>query len=243
VVSPDPRFGMLAPVTQSYSTKTPSGTTSTNTASRTVVLTDSSNPLSIQTVTETSALNGKSTSRVYNASQRTWTATSPVGRTTTSVIDTAGRTTRSQLPLVLPIDMSYDSHGRLRSTLQGTRSQLFAYDGTTGYLSGVTDPLSQTVTYQRDAVGRTTLQTLADQNVVQFGYDNAGNMIWLTPPAKPTHNFDYTPVNLLADYTPPVVAGAGAILTHYDYDIDQNLASLLRPDGATIALGYDAAGG
>jgi len=119
---------------------------------------------------------------------------------------------------------------------------VFAYDPATGYLRGVTDPMSQTVLYDRDPVGRTTRQALPGGDVIDFGYDAAGNMTWLTPPGKPSHAMTYTPVNLLQDYVPPEVAGSGATLTHNTYDLDRNPLSILRPDLATINLSYDLAG-
>ena len=239
---PDPRFGMLGAYDGFVSTRMPSGLTSVRTAARQSTTTNPNDLLSLQSLTETDSVNGRLSVSAFDATSRTWTRTSAAGRVTTTVLDAAGRTVRSEIPLVLPVGMSYDSHGRLESSTQGTRTHLFAYDPSSGYLASVTDPQSQTVLYERDAVGRTTRQTLPGGEFIDFSYDPAGNMTSLTPPGKPSHAMSYTPVNLLEDYVPPVVAGSGANLTHNTYDLDRNPLSILRPDLASIDLSYDLAG-
>lgn len=223
-------------------TRQPSGPASVMTTSRSVTLADPFDPLSLQTLTDTVAMNGRTSIAQFDVATRTWTRTSAAGRISTTVLDAAGRVVRSAVPLVLPVEMTYDSHGRISSTAQGTRSHSFAYDAATGYLSGVTDPLSQTVLFQRDAVGRVTRQTLPDQSAIGFAFDPAGNMTSLTPPGNPAHGFTYTPVDLLADYVPPPVSGSGANITHDSYDLDRKLMSVQRPDLATVGFGYDSAG-
>jgi YD repeat-containing protein len=49
-------------------------------------------------------------------------------------------------------------------------------------------------------------------------------------------------VDLQEDYVPPPVAGSGANLTHYDYNLDGKLELVTRPDGQTVDLDYDPAG-
>ena len=106
----------------------------------------------------------------------------------------------------------------------------------------MTDALLRTTTLSRDLAGRVTQQILPDTSVVGFGYDRNSNMSSLTPPGKPTHGMDYTPVDLLSSYAPPVVSGSGANNTGYIYDLDRMLQDVFRPDGLTVHRSYDSAG-
>ncbi len=69
-----------------------------------------------------------------------------------------------------------------------------------------TDPLTRTVRVLYDPAGRVTTQILPDLREIHTTYDANGNVASITPPTKPGHLFDYTPVDLEASYTP---AGPG----------------------------------
>jgi len=240
----DPRFSMQAPITQSATTTT-GGLTSTLTAQRTVNLSDPNNLLSLTSQTDTVTLNGRTATSVYTAASRTATATSPMNRQSRVVTDLLGRPTQAQVGNLLPVNTSYDSHGRPSSTTQGSgadaRTVGFSYNGD-GYLDTVTDPLGRTVRYVYDAAGRVTTQTLPDGRQIQYGYDAKGNLTSLTPPGRPAHAFSYTAVDLTERYTPPAVAGVGDPSTTYSYNADKQLTQVNRPDGLTIGLAYDSAG-
>ncbi len=68
-----------------------------------------------------------------------------------------------------------------------------------------------------------------------------GNVTSILPPSRPVHAFGYTPVNLDASYTPPVL-DATSPTTTTAYNTDRQLTLISRPDGQTLALGYDAGG-
>ena len=240
----DPRFGMQAPITKSLTT-TSGGLTATLTAARTVNLANPNNPLSLISLTDTVTLNGRTATSVYTAASRTTTATSPAGRQSTAVTDLLGRPTQAQVPGLLPVSTSYDSHGRPSSTTQGSgadaRTVSFSYNGS-GYLDTVTDPLGRTASYAYDAAGRVITQTLPDRRQIHYGYDAKGNLTSLTPPGRPAHTFSYTAVDLTEQYTPPNVAGVGNPSTAYSYNADKQLTQVNRPDGQTVSLAYDNAG-
>jgi RHS repeat-associated protein len=239
--APDPRFGMLSPML-STTTTTPSGLTSKQTTTRS--FTTSSGNLATWTEV-TKDFNNNPWTKGFTASSRTWTTTSPVGRTSTMITDAAGRPTQISVPGVTAYTMTYDPQGRLKTTSQGSRTWTMGYD-TTGFLSSVTDPLTHAMMYQNDAVGRPRQTTLPDGRIVLTVYDGDNNptSVTLPSPSNYVHGLAYTPVDLLSSYTPPSL-DTGSWLTQYGYNVDRQLTSVTRPDGNSnsITYAYDATTG
>ena len=232
--APDPRigFGMLAP-TQSVTTTLPSGLSSTQSTTRAVTSSGSN----LATFTEQTNLNGNTWTRLFNAATRTWTTTSPAGRSSTMTVDAAGRPTQIAVRNVAPISIGYDSHGRLASTTQSSHTSTLTYDPN-GYQASFADALSHTMSFTNDAVGRPTLSVLPDNRQIGTTYDGAGNATRLVVPSTEPHAFSFTPVNLLASYTPPSLSSSSPA-TLYSYDVDRKLTTVTRPDGVTLTYGYD----
>jgi RHS repeat-associated protein len=237
---PDPRFGMEAPVPNNLIIKTPGGLIGTIVTQRSVTLASPNDPLSLQSLTETTSINGRTYTSIFNAAWKNITTSTPLGRKTVIALDNKDRVIGSQIPDIVPINFTYDDRGRLSNTTQGTRIYVHSYDAK-GNLANVTDPLSRTVGYEYDPAGRVTRQTLPDGRQIQYAYDASGNVIGITPPGRPNHAFNYTTVDLLKDYT-PLDIGIGDTSTRYTYNIDRQLTNVIRPDGATINYGYDNAG-
>jgi RHS repeat-associated protein len=244
VFGPDPRWRMQAPFVKSYTTTTPAGLTRTISETRSAVLADSNNPLSMQSLTSTVTVNGRVFTSLYDSATRTFTETSAGGRTHSTVVDAKGRVTAEQSSGLLPTGYSYDNRGRLAVITEGSgsavRTTTLAY-GSDGSLVSVTDPLSHVTTFTVDAAGRAIGRTTPDGQTVALSYDANGNLTGVTPPGRPTHNFSYTAVNLLSSYTPPDV-GAGSTTTSYTSDIDRELTRVLRPDSQSIDMTYDGFG-
>jgi RHS repeat-associated protein len=231
--SPDPRFGMLAPV-QTVTTTTPLGQiTSTTTTSRAITLSGAS----LATFLEQTNVNGNTWQRLFNASTRTWTSTSPLGRTQTTIVDAAGRPTQMTAPEVAPFTFTYDAHGHLVATTQGSRTWTQGYDAH-GYLASTTDPLGNTIAFTNDGLGRPTTTSLADARSLSTSYDGDGNTSQIVLPSTEAHDFAFTPVNLLSTYTPPSLA-SGNVATTYSYDADRRLTNLTHPDGASASYAYN----
>ncbi len=239
VATPDPRFGELAPATTT-TTKTPLGLTQKITTERLMTLSNPDDPLHPATLTEKITVNGKTSVRSFDAATKVWTLTTPVGRTSTTTIDALARTTQSATSGLTAVSFNYDNQGRLTTTTQGARQSMLGYDAS-GWLATSTDPLAQTVTFTRDAAGRITATQRPDAQVIGQGYDPNGNLTSVTPPGRPAHALAYDKVNLLADYLPPD-AGFSPRDTQWSYDGDRELTAMLRPDGLTLATGYDSAG-
>ena len=97
------------------------------------------------------------------------------------------------------------------------------------------------MSFQHDLAGRVVTQTLPDGRAIGFAYDASSNVTGLMPPGQPGHTFGYTPIDLLAQYTPPDV-NPGSDATLYSYNPDRQMALITLPDGRTIDPGYDSAG-
>ncbi len=236
--APDPRFGILSPLLTT-TTKTPSGVTSVQSTARTFTTSGGA----LATFTELLKLNGNTTTRVFNATTRQWTTTSPLGRQSTTTVDADGRPTQVSVPGVTPIAYLYDGQGRLATMSQGAaRTWTMGYDPS-GYPSSVTDPLTHVVSHENDALGRAIQTVVQDGRAVGTTYDGNGNptVVTLPDPADNVHDFAYTPVDLVSTYTPPSV-GSSPTATSYLYNIDQQPTTVTRPDGVTLTYGYDAFG-
>jgi RHS repeat-associated protein/uncharacterized repeat protein (TIGR01451 family) len=239
----DPRFKIQAPITKSASITTPSTLAFNFASTRAVTLSNLADPLSLQTQTDTFTVNGQNYTSIFNATNKTFTNTTPLNRQSVTTIDTQGRITNFLFANLDPLAFTYDTRGRLSTATQGTGGQARTYNlayNTAGFLASFTDPLNQTTAFSYDAAGRVTQQTLADTRIIAFGYDANGNLTSLTPPGRPAHTFAYNAVNLLTSYTPPAVPGTGP--TQFVYNLDRQPTTITRPDALTINYAYDTAG-
>jgi YD repeat-containing protein len=172
-----------------------------------------------------------------------WVYTSPQGRIVTAYLDANGRVTKEEIAgITYPVRYEYDTLGRLQYVKQGTqgtdeRIYQLVYDGTSGFLTSIIDPTGAPMGLGHDAAGRVTSQTQAGL-VTTFPRDPSGNVMWVAPPDRPAHAFSYNPVDLVTTYTPPAVAGVANPATSYGYNLDHQLTTLTRPDGA-VSLTYE----
>lgn len=238
----DPRFQMMAPVATNRTTTT-GGLTSIVSEGRIVDLVDPNNPLSLISLTEFTTVNGRTSTRVYDAATRSTVTTSAEGRTQTSVTDSAGRLTSAQVAGLFGTSNIYEPQGRLANTTQGTgldaRSTTFIYNSL-GNLASITDPLGRSSAFEYDLSGRVTAQTRPDGQQIRYAYDANGNLTSVQPPGRPAHIFRYDSFNQISEYLPPDVGGTNSTL--YIYDLDRNLTRTARPDGQTVEFSYDGAG-
>ncbi len=237
-LGPDPRWGLQTAVPLS-GTLTKGKLTMTTAGSRTASVGTPGDPFSLTSQTDTTTVNGRTSTSVFSVSDLTYLNTSAALRKTTTVLDSLERISSIQVGTLLPVQFAYDSHGRLSTTTQGTRVTTLAYDSN-GFLASATNPLNQITAFTHDLAGRITAKTLPDGRVINFTYDNNGNLTSVTPPGKSAHDFAFTSVNLISSYTPPTVTGTGA--TTYAYDVDRELTTITRPDGKMVKYTYDTAG-
>lgn len=244
VEGPDPRFGMQAPIIKSMTVTTPGGLKYEMTGERTVELEDPNDALSLLTQTDIVTINGKTHTTVYDATARTFTSTTPMGRQSVTTLDEKRRVVKVEVPGLAPVVFEYDGRGRLVRTIEGTGSEArittITYAGN-GLVDYVTDPLGRQTRFEYDPAGRVTKQILPGGKQISFSYDPNGNMTKLVPPGKPEHGFGYNAVDLNDTYTPPDV-GIDATQTKYGYNLAKQPTIVTRPDGKTIGFSYDTNG-
>ncbi len=246
----DPRLGALSPTLKKATLTTPAGLTRVISATHTAVLADPNNKLSHTSLTDTITINGKTTTRHYDRATNTWTTTSPEGRISTSKLTPKGRLMQSHIPDLADVDLSYTTQGRLATLTQNdgttTRDTLLEYYTTgpqKGLLQKITNAESQIVQFEYDNIGQITKQTLPDGREILTHYDANGNVTTITPPSRPEHQFAYTPMNLGHIDTPPTLASITNPITTRDYNKDKQLELVTRPDGQMIDFIYDNTSG
>ncbi len=233
VISPDPRFGMQAAYSSSEEVRDANGVLfQTRSTNRTVTLGVVGDPLSLQSQTEQTTENGRTTTSEYNVTTRTLTTTDPAGEQTTITFDTRQRPTSRQTTNMATVSYVYDSQGRLIELREGSgaslRRTLMTF-GPRGDLVRVTDALSGTVSYTHDAVGRILSETTATGQVVTFTYDADGNTTSATNLQGIRTNYEY---DLHGRLTAEVLDPAGrAVRTTYSYDLADNLIRLVEDAG------------
>jgi YD repeat-containing protein len=245
VLGPDPRFGMQAPVVASATVETPGGLTFASSQARTAVLNDPDDPLSLSTLTETSSVNGRTTTRQYDRSANTRTETTPEGRQRIETLDALRRVVRKDAPGLAPITYAYDGRGLLTAVVEGTgptaRTMQITYDAH-GYVARIDQPEGLRTDATRDDAGRLSTIVLPGNRTISYGYDTAGNVTSITPPGRPPQIFAHDAQSRLSGYTAPD-AGNGAETTTAAYNADRQLTERALPGGATIAVAYGATTG
>jgi RHS repeat-associated protein len=253
--SPAPRFGMLAPLSDTQ-IATPGGLTLTVSEQRSILSLD---PLEFVSMT---VINGRTFTRAFNEGTpfSTETTVSDEGREVTTMLDEQQRVVRSEVPGLHPIRREYDGRGRLTKIKHGpepdgedTRITTFTYKENagdqTGLLDEIIDATEREIQFEYDDAGRVTTQTFlpgtVDERQIVYAYDENGNLTSITPPGKTVaHTFDYTEVNLESEYVPPDPTPAIPMPeTNYSYNLARQLTQIIRPDGQTVDFGYEATEG
>ena len=236
----DARFGAQSPVRRRIKVTLPSGLASVDSGGRSVALSDANDPLSLTTITDSVIINGRKFKSQYTRSTRTLVTTSAVGRTTTTLFDTAGRVIRSILPGVPTDTFSYDASGRLTQAKRGGRTSTFAYDNK-GRLLSTTDALGRKDSLFYDNADQLTRRVLPGGREVTFAYDSSGNLTSVTPPGRPAHTFTYAPADRLSIYNPPSL-GLPVSATSYGYNAAGQVTVIRRATGDSVRFTYDNPG-
>ncbi|MEN9581957.1 MAG: hypothetical protein RJA70_4966, partial [Pseudomonadota bacterium] len=222
--TPDPRFGMHAPIASTTVTL-PSGLTRVEDVTKEFFSLAPNDPFDYTSERIKRTVNGKTWQEDYTRSTRTRVSRSPQARTVTTVEDELGRVLQQQRRGIHTVSFSYDSFGRFERSAQGNRTSTSSYFGAggphAGFLASVTNAASETVAFTRDAAGRPLSETYADSNQTTFAWDKNGNLTLVQPPGKPAHDQLFTSVNQLEVYAPPAAPGVTSPATTYTYDRDR----------------------
>ena len=236
----DPRFDMQSPYASSTTVKTPAGLQLQVSQTRQATLSNQSNPLSLQSSTTATTVNGRTYTSAFLAPLAMATLTTPADREIVSTVDDQARPLSIAYPDQDLASFSYDGNGRLSTSSQGGRDWSYDYDAD-GNVSEITDSLDRTHGFAYDDAGRLTLQTLPDGRQIAMSYDDDGNLSSFTPPSRPAHSFAHNATEDPSSYTAPDV-GDGGQPTQYSYNDDHDLTKVTRPDGSELTIGYDGAG-
>ncbi len=237
-IGPDPRFAMQLPLTKELTISQPSGLHSVTGKQLTVDLAEPGDPFSLQTLTDTTTVNGNIFTRSYAADTSTWSVLTPEGRGSSIGVDRLGRPLMLEVPGFDSVNYSYDATGRIDEISQGLRSTKYLYNAESGYLESVKNALDQSISYQRDKTGRPKAVTFPDMTTFGFDTDANGNLTLLTEPDGSTlHRFAYTKTNQLKSYTSPL----GAV-EHYFYDKDRRPIKREYPSGSASLWQYNVKG-
>jgi RHS repeat-associated protein len=214
------------------------------TKSENAILTDINDPFSYTTLSKSYVANGKTTQSSFNKSTGIETTTSPLGKVSSTTKNGHGDIVTSSFASFTPVNISYDSNGRVSQVAQGVNRVLdYSYNTANGLLESVENSLGQITSFTYDLAGRVLTQTLPDSRVVTYTYDANSNLASITPPGKAAHEFSYNGFDLLASYIPPTIAAPSTVSSTYYYNDDRDLIQITRPDGQTIVRSFGATTG
>ncbi|MEM6455671.1 MAG: RHS repeat-associated core domain-containing protein, partial [Acidobacteriota bacterium] len=240
--APDPRFGMQAGFDQRAVARMPSGLTRERTTTQSASFATPGDLSTFESLRTTSTINGRTSTRDYDAATRRWTVTSAAGRIAQVDTDARARITRLASPQAAPVTTTYTASGRIETLTRGaspgtSRVTQFGYDAR-NRLDTITDPTLRVLRFEHDDADRVTRIVLPDTAAIDLDHDVNGNLIAVTPPGRSAYGFTYTPTNRLETLTLPDT-GQGVATETRVYDRDQRLTGITRHDGRQIAYAYD----
>jgi RHS repeat-associated protein len=235
---PDPRFGMGVPILDTETLTTPLGVAVTTSLTRSTVLADPLDVLSLLTQDDTLNVNGSLVYTNFSAEDSEYSVTTPAGRRVTYLYDEQGRLVEESFPSsgVTPIQYEYDDRGRLARLIQGSQQWSFGLDDR-GRLATFDDAAGRRVTYEYDNADRQTRLVLPSGRAYGFAYNWNGDLVQLTMPNGMLHHFARTPAGSFYTYHMP----DGRMYTTL-YNIDQQRESVTLPMDDTESFTYDASG-
>lgn len=232
--APHPRFGKQSAYVSEQSVTTPSGLT--RTALRNLNMTmDEDDPSKVATVTEETTINGPTTVRHFDAATRTVTTTSPMGRTTTTVVHENGRPTSIQVGDLTPQVTTYDDLGRVTEISHGEMGLTVGYEG--AMPQWVEDVNGDRITFIRDAHDRPVQAQLPNGHTIALSYDDAGRAENLTSAAGSTFQHRYNGRSQLSAFEMPL--GDADTFTWLD---SSRIAQVRYASGDEMSVTYDDVG-
>ena len=238
-LEPDPRFGEAASYVADETRQTPGGLEATFDVSRSARMTNSKDPRTVERLVETDAMNGRTRKTVADATQNTLTTTTPAGRSQTVQTDAAGRIQSLEPDGLATLSYAYDDTGRVETVSWGSgadeREYTLSY--TDGFLTSVTNPTGDELSFTRNAAGDVTEATLPNGRTITYTLDGEGRLQSMTSPGGSTTELSYDASGNLDAITLPDDS-----TTDFTIDQDDNLQTVSYPGGETLSYSYDSAG-
>jgi RHS repeat-associated protein len=241
-LAPDPRWGMQVPFVKAQTITTRGGLESKITTDLKAELTTGGDPLTLARLIETVNVNGRAWVDTFDVASLELTSRSPMGRVRTTRFDSQGRIVATRAAGVLPVEFAYNDLGQLATITQGSSIFVFDYDDRRNLIS-ITDPLSHVTRFEHDLLGRVLRQVSPDSQTTTFAYDEADNMVELSPPGRAAYLSVYNAINLEEQYVQPAADGGSSVtVTRFEHNADHQLERVTLSDDQTIEYGFDAAG-
>lgn len=186
------------------------------------------------TATNISALNGKQLTEFIDYQTGEITLTSPEGRIVSAAFDINNLLlTDKQIDGFFNTHFDYDFRGRLSAITSGDRSTVYQYDAR-GNIESIEDPLFGTTYFpEYDLRGRLKKEIRSDNSVIEYSYDENGNMTIYRTPQMADNAFGYNGVNRRSSFTTHL----GSVTT-YSYDKERKLKSITLPSKKQIVNNY-----
>ncbi|NQX58142.1 fibronectin type III domain-containing protein [Paenibacillus qinlingensis] len=232
----DPRYGMDAPVLNQMKITTPDGRVVTYSETRVV---ERDNQGQFTSLTQTSVVNGASSSIKYDATARTYVETSAEGLIKVSHLDNTGSIVRVEYPNqpLQPILYTYDERGRFHTISQGSHSITYAYNPS-GELVSETDEAGNRKEYGYNEAGFLTMIKQPSGKTYYKDYDENGNPAQTTLPDGTIYTQQYNNLNQLSTFT----SEGGQPWLTLTHDTAGFIDQAILASGRALQYGFESGG-
>lgn len=223
-LTPDPRWGMQAPVLDTMTATTPGGnelhTSETRTATETRM-----------------TVSGATTRRTWDSGTNTFTSTDPSGRIATEQVDNCGNPTAISAPGTAPMTISYDERGRPVEIAEGVNRERVTtakYLDDTGEVE-LTDPAGRVTRIALDPLGRIAAAVRPDGRRVTIQRAPSGAPIGVSIDGDQVQTLGWSPLGRLSTSGP---TANGLDIDTMQFDELGRPAQLNRPGGGQVEYGW-----
>jgi RHS repeat-associated protein len=171
----------------------------------------------------------------FDGANRLTNTITPLGRSTTVAFNHQGLPATVKDPANQPASFYYDAKGRLTNRTDNLATTFYGYDANNNQTNVVESGKTNSWTY--NAYNRISSYRDTSGNLIQYRYDNDGNMTNLIYPGGKNVYYNYDSNNRLTNVTD----WAGR-KTSMAYDLDGRVTNITRPNGTYRTIAYDASG-
>ncbi|MEI8288180.1 MAG: RHS repeat-associated core domain-containing protein [Verrucomicrobiota bacterium] len=179
--------------------------------------------------------NGKKWQFQFDGANRLTKNITPLNRSTTLTFNHQGLVSTITDPANQLTSLYYDAKGRLTNRTDNVASTLYSFDANDNPTSVVESGKTNAWTY--DAYNRAQTYRDTAGNLIQYRYDQAGNLTNLIYPGGKNVFYAYDNLNQMTNVT-----DWSGRKTQIGYDLNGRVTSIVRPNGSYRTIGYDVAG-